>query len=235
MLARAPSSRGKTRLTARLTEERARALRERLFLDTLTAARAAGFPIVVSYTPDDAREEMRELVGEAELIAQRGGDLGERMRNAMLDALASGAEAVVLIGSDLPTLPPENIVHAFKILEGVGLSPAEASAHVVSANSRVDVVFGPAADGGFYLIGAREELPDIFGGVAWSRPDVLARVADAAREAGLIVGLVREYRDVDSPEDLQRLGLTESGASVPDASCDAATTRKVRGFLETDS
>ncbi|HUE89363.1 MAG TPA: TIGR04282 family arsenosugar biosynthesis glycosyltransferase [Vicinamibacterales bacterium] len=203
VLARAPSASGKTRLTAGWPEARARALRERLFLDTLAAARAAGYPVIVCFTPDTARAEMRGLAGEAALIAQRGDDLGARMRHAMLDALASGADAVVLVGSDVPTLPAENIVQAFDMLDGV--SPAGASAKAVdTAESRVDIVFGPTEDGGFYLFGACCEIPDVFRGIDWGGPDVLAQSIRASREAGLMVGLAREWWDVDTPDDLQR-------------------------------
>lgn len=187
LLARAPSARGKTRLTAHLPEDDARALRQQLFLDTLAAARAAGYPVVVSYTPADAREEMRLLVGELALIAQRGDDLGARMRNAMIDACAVGVEAVVLIGSDLPTLPPAHLGDAFAMLD-----------------SGADVVLGPAEDGGFYLVGARTGVADIFSGVDWGRSDVLARVTKAAHGSGLVVGLACEWWDVDTAEDLSR-------------------------------
>ncbi len=187
LLARAPSARGKTRLSAHLPEDDARALHQRLFLDTLGAARAAGYPVIVSYTPEDAREEMRMLVGDLALEAQRGDDLGARMDNAMSDAFANGAEAVVLIGSDLPTLPPAHLYDAFAMLD-----------------SGADVVFGATEDGGFYLVGARAALPDIFGGVEWSRSDVLACVTHAAHEAGLVVGFAREWWDVDTAEDLSR-------------------------------
>lgn len=187
LLARAPSAKGKTRLTAHLPEGDVRALRRRLFLDTLAAARAAGYPVIVSYTPEDAREEMRMLAGDLALEAQRGDDLGARMANAMSDAFANGAEAVVLIGSDLPTLPPAHLRDAFAMLD-----------------SGADVVLGPTEDGGFYLVSARSALPDIFGGVEWSRSDVLARVSHAAHQTGLVVGFAREWWDVDTAEDLSR-------------------------------
>ena len=195
ILARSPSAPGKTRLTEQLPEDRARALRERLFLDTLAAARAAGYPVVVSFTPHTAREEVRELVGEGALIPQRGDDLGARMRNAMFDVFATGATAVVLIGSDLPTLPPEHIVHAFDLMEGQGSSPAV---------SGCDVVLGPSEDGGFYLVGARGHMPNIFSGVEWGQGDVLERVSAAAHDAGVTIARAPEWWDVDAPEDLRR-------------------------------
>ena len=201
ILARAPSARGKTRLTAHLSEANARALRERLFLDTLAAARAAGYPVIVGFTPETAEEEMRELAGDVRLMAQRGDDLGARMRNAMRDVSAAGARAVVLIGSDVPMLPPENIGHAFEQLDGA-LSSAEASPEAI--RPIVDVVLGPAEDGGFYLVGARGDMPDIFSGVSWGQSDVLARVSAAADKAGVRMARARVWWDVDTPEDLRR-------------------------------
>jgi hypothetical protein len=202
ILARAPSARGKTRLTSHLSEAKARALRERLFLDTLAAARAAGYPVIVSFTPENAEDEMRGLAGDVGLIAQRGDELGARMRNAMRDVFASGARAVVLIGSDLPTLPPENIVDAFNLLDGAGFSTAEASPEAVSPT--IDVVLGPSADGGFYLLGARDDMPNIFPGVEWGRSDVVARLSAAADHAGVTIALARGWWDVDTSEDLRR-------------------------------
>jgi hypothetical protein len=202
ILARAPSARGKTRLTAHLSEANARALRERLFLDTLAAARAAGYPVFVCFTPETAEAEMRELAGDAGLIAQRGDDLGARMRNAMSDVVASRSRAVVLIGSDIPMLPPENIVHAFDLLDDAGFSSAEASPEAV--RPIVDVVLGPSEDGGFYLVGARGDMPDIFTGVTWGQSDVLARVSAAADKAGVSMARARVWWDVDTPEDLRR-------------------------------
>jgi rSAM/selenodomain-associated transferase 1 len=187
VLARAPSAPGKSRLTGGLSDDRARALREALLLDTLDVARTVGVPIVISYTPDDARDEMAGLAGDIALVPQRGANLGERMRWAMDDTFASGAESVVLIGSDLPTLPLEHLTDAFAMLE----SPA-------------DLVLGPAEDGGFYLVAARQPRPEVFHGIEWGTPHVLDRVADAARRAGLTVGLTRSWWDVDTPDDLRR-------------------------------
>ena len=188
LLARAPSAGGKTRLTAHLSDARARALRERLFLDTLEVTRATGIPVVVSFTPDDAREEMSRVALDVTLIPQRGNDLGERMLHAMHHAAASGAESVVLIGSDLPALPPQHLLDAFAMLE-----------------TDADVVFGRAQDGGFYLVGARGKMPDIFRGIAWSTPHVFDAVVTAAHRADLRVAYAPEWWDIDGLDDLQRV------------------------------
>ena len=192
LLARAPSARGKTRLTSQLPDERARSLRERLFLDTLAVARATGLPIVVSFTPDEARDEMSHLAADVTWTPQRGEELGARMRNAMNDGFAGGAESVVLIGSDLPTLPPHHLLDAFAMLD-----------------ADADVVFGRSEDGGFYLVGARGAMPDIFHGVTWSTPQVINDVVDAAHRAELMVAYAPEWWDIDRLDDLQRV-LTDS-------------------------
>ena len=92
----------------------------------------------------------------------------------------------MIVGSDAPTLPAE---HLQEILE----SPS-------------DVTLGPTEDGGYYAIACRMPLPDaVFRGVRWSTEHTLGDTVHAAKECGLTVGLGREWWDVDTPEDLERL------------------------------
>jgi hypothetical protein len=93
----------------------------------------------LAITPD---REARRLGA----MPQGRGDLGERMRRAMA-ACAPGP--VVLIGADIPALTAAHIAEAFALL------------------GRYDIVFGPASDGGFWLVGARHRVP-AFGKVLWS-------------------------------------------------------------------
>ena len=165
---------GKTRLTANLSDDDARTLREALLLDTLEVVRSVNVPVTLAYTPDNARAEMEAYVDRgpwtvgrgpwASLRPQRGDDLGARMHCALTDAFAAGATQVLLIGSDLPTLPPTHLGDAFGVLESI------------------DCVFGPADDGGYYLIGVRRgvDLSRIVTGVRWgtarcSRGNTLGR------------------------------------------------------------
>ena len=223
LLARAPSAKGKTRLTAHLSDERAHALRSALLLDTLDVVRALALPIIVNYTPAEARDEMAQLAPEAALVCQQGNDLGERMRHAMDHAFASGADPVVLIGSDLPSLPVAYLRDAVERLGGVNTGAAE----------RPDIVLGPSEDGGFYLIGARSAAPDIFGGITWSGPQVLSAVVAAARARCLVTAFTPAWWDVDRPEDLERL-LTAPSASAPEAHGEVVTARRVREYLRRD-
>ena len=206
VLARAPSAPGKTRLTSNLTHEHARALREALFLDTLDIARLAGVPVCVRYTPSDAREEIASLVGDITHAPQSAGDLGARMQQAAASGFASGAKHVVLLGSDLPTLPPSRVTDAFARLD-----------------AGADCVFGPSDDGGYYLLGlaqARGQGADdtaarfgpLFAGIEWGTERVLQESLAAAAAARLGAEVIAPWYDVDDPDDLARVLADGQGA-----------------------
>jgi rSAM/selenodomain-associated transferase 1 len=110
--------------------------------------------------------------------AQVGDNLGDRMRLTLTDMLHRGSKAV-LMGCDCPTIDAGYVAAAFAALD------------------RSDLVLGPAADGGYGLIGVRREVPDVFSNVRWGRADVLA--ATLARAAALDVEttLLEEVWDVD--------------------------------------
>jgi hypothetical protein len=189
MLARAPSAPGKTRLTSDLEEQRARELRQALLLDTAAVVRAADLPLVIAFTPDDSEAEMRRLLTDVRLVPQRGEDLGERMRLAMNAEFDMGAASVVLIGSDLPTLPPERLGDAGEML-----------------GSGADIVVGPTDDGGFCLVAARAPLPPaLFAGIEWSTATVFERFVANAHGCALTAGVLPGCWDVDAPEDLSRV------------------------------
>jgi len=113
------------------------------------------------------------------LIGQGSGDLGARMQS-LFARLPPGP--VVIIGADIPAIAPADIAAAFQALAG----------H--------DVVFGPASDGGYWLVGLSRRRPQHpFAGVRWSSPHALADTR--ANLAGRRVVLLRELSDVDSAED----------------------------------
>jgi rSAM/selenodomain-associated transferase 1 len=122
------------------------------------------------------------------LLPQRGEDFGERLRNAVADAFA-GAPLLV-VGTDLPRLGAEHAVAAFADLA-----------------AGADVTLGPAADGGYYLIGLAAPRPELFAlpAEAWGGPTVLPRTLAAAHELGLEVGMLRMERDLDTPRDARAL------------------------------
>lgn len=68
-----------------------------------------------------------------------------------------------------------------------------------------DVVLGPAADGGYFLVGLKKPARALFEGVAWSTSRVLRQTLDRVEELGLSHGLLPEYRDMDTFADLETL------------------------------
>lgn len=135
-------------------------------------------------TPDDS---LAHPVWRGRRCRPQGrGDLGQRMRKPF-DILPAGP--VVLVGSDIPAMRPHHIARAFVLL------------------GRHDLVFGPASDGGYWLIGARRRRAlahTLFAGVRWSTPHALADTL-ATIPAGYSVGLADMLDDIDDAADLRRL------------------------------
>ena len=198
VMARVPSDRrGKSRLIRDLGGDHVE-LRRSLLLDTLDAARGvAGADLFVAFEPADSIAEMRRLVGDGvRLFPQQGGILGDRMRNAFERLFAAGYTAVVMIGSDLPSLPTSHIAQAFQCVR-----------------DRDALVIGPATDGGYYLIGLHRLWPALFTSIAWSTADVLATTTRIAETCGLTVSFVSPWHDVDTVDDLRRVLRDPHGAT----------------------
>ena len=149
---------------------------------------------IVAFTPQDAFEPNQHSLRDfwnGEKMPQRGDDLGARMANCIAELHLRGFERVVLIGSDSPDLPLEFIARAFVGLEKNAL------------------VFGPARDGGFYLVGCTKQysgnLSALFEGVSWSDENTLREVLENAKRLKIKTQLLPEWSDVDTLEDLENL------------------------------
>jgi uncharacterized protein len=139
----------------------------------------------LAVTPDRARHRRRLWPAGVVVTGQGSGDLGRRMHRA-LGACPPGP--AVLVGTDIPALGPEHIAQAFRLL------------------SNHDLVFGPAKDGGFWLLGARRSprLPPIFRHVRWSSPHALEdALANLPRQVS--VGFADCLEDVDDGPAYRRL------------------------------
>jgi rSAM/selenodomain-associated transferase 2/rSAM/selenodomain-associated transferase 1 len=195
MMARAPSVPGKTRL-GRSTE----ALRRALFLDTWDVVASRAWDAALVFTPSETADECAALVrpagGTPLLVPQSGDDLGERMSAAWRQLFRAGYARVILIGSDLPSLPPSRLADADRALQ-----------------RGADLVLGPAEDGGYYLVGLSRPTTSIFTGIAWGGPDVLRQTLARAAAAGLRAATIGAWYDIDSPSDLSRL-LGEGGVGA---------------------
>lgn len=212
MLARSPFAAGKTRLTAGLEPSTAAGLRGAMLRDTIEAVLVPGWPVHVHITPAADLARMPAWLAEDTAFAanaarvhwhpQRGDDLGARMIAALGDTLAAGHDVAVLVGSDVPDLPADAVT--------------DARAALVSRPCGTRVVFGPAADGGFYLVAATDiaALAAGFRDVAWSQPSVLADVTARLAAAGCDIVAVQAWPDLDAPADLEAL-IARPGGGAP--------------------
>jgi len=198
----------KTRLCPPLDPDEAASLHGTLVLDAVERAKGlAGASLYVAGAPDLAHPFFKVLEGRygAKLLPQRGPDLGARMKWAMQDAFEQGAEDVLLTGTDLPTLPRAHLMESLTLIK------------------KHDVVLGPTADGGYYLIGLHRMVPALFEGIAWSTASVFADTKEKTEDAGLSLGLLPECRDLDTLEDLKVfIGLCGK---------DRAMTKRTEGAL----
>ena len=128
---------------------------------------------------------------------QNGTDLGLRMENTFRELFAAGYAEVAIIGSDSPDLPAAHIDAAFARL------------------GEADVVYGPSADGGYYLIALRQVHEVLFRDIPWSSGTELRLSLERARAAGLTSALLPEWYDVDTPADLERPGLVVASNGAP--------------------
>ena len=178
----------KTRLIPALGAEGAAALHRRLVLRTLRTAhslcQSQDVELEIRFAGDDANP-MQHWLGDSWLCrSQCEGDLGQRMAGAFADSFREGSPATVIIGSDCPALTPEVLAAAFDSLK---TNP---------------VVFGPATDGGYYLIGLTQPMPEVFQGVAWGTETVLAQSLEILARLGSKPTLLQPLDDLDRPEDV---------------------------------
>ncbi|MEI2771716.1 MAG: TIGR04282 family arsenosugar biosynthesis glycosyltransferase [Candidatus Competibacter sp.] len=195
IFAKAPiPGRVKTRLAGRLGTRGAARLYRQLLCRTLALARAARLCPVELWCAPDARHGFfvacRREYG-VRLRRQCAGDLGKRMSHAFNRTSTENGYAV-LIGSDCAS---------------VGTTELRAALDQLATGR--DAVLGPAADGGYVLVGLRRPCPSLFRGIAWSTPAVLAATRRRLRQAGLYWAELPVGWDVDTPADLRRLRRSE--------------------------
>lgn len=216
VFAKAPvPGRVKTRLAGRLGARGAAALYRRLLRGTLAMTRTARLCPVELWCAPDARHGFfaacRREYG-VRLRRQCTGDLGQRMNHALNRALEE-SDRVVLIGGDCASVGALELRAAFDHL----------------ADER-DAVLGPAADGGYVLVGLRRPCPAMLRGIAWSNPTVLEATRRRLRRAGLDWAELPVGWDVDTPADLRRLRRLQKpspSTPLPDSEGSSVDSRRL--------
>jgi len=178
IIAKAPvAGCSKTRLSPPCTPEQAAALATAALADTLQAVAAT--PVARRIVVLDGAPGPWLPAGEFEVIAQRGGDLAQRLAAAFADI----AEPALVVGMDTPQLTPRLLTHALDAL------------------ARSDAVLGPAPDGGYWAIGLRRSDDAVFAGVPMSDPATCAVQRARLRARGLMTRELAPLRDVDDIAD----------------------------------
>jgi len=183
------TGKAKTRLIPALGAEGAAALHRRMADHTLVQVQALQFQhplcVEVRFAGGD-RDLMQRWLGTDLMYTVQGeGDLGDRMGRSFQSAFDASVDRAVIIGTDCPDLNATLLDQAFRELQ------------------HHDLVLGPASDGGYYLIGLRRLIPQLFIGMEWSTATVLERTLEIAAELNLSVALLPVLSDVDYPADLE--------------------------------
>lgn len=176
----------KTRMGQSIGNQAAADLYAAMLRDVLnTVANLPEMTPMIFWADTEFPKNMGDLENGFTSYLQAGNDLGERMACAFDTAFSLGFEHCCIIGSDAPDLPPEYILQAFELLE----------------NNSVDVVFGPATDGGYYLAGMNKTYLQLFDGIPWSSRETLDKSCAKATALGISYALLPEWHDIDTLED----------------------------------
>lgn len=205
----------KTRLTPPLRAAEAAALNICFLRDISASITKAGCNAqgIGCFTPEGAEKTFHDIFpGDFPLVAQRPGDLSERLVGATEDLMALGFASVCLINSDSPTVPASVFAEAVRLLSLPG----------------VDVVLGPSDDGGYYLIGIKKCQPGLFEAIDWSTDRVRTQTLERAAQMGLVVRLLPACYDIDDRRALSRLCEDLLG---PNAAKDSEIAPATREFL----
>ena len=174
----------KTRLLPVLNPEQCAGLHWAFLRDLTEIYKQLDAHLFVAYTPDADWESLKSVFPPAGYIPQKGKDLGEKMYRAIKKVTELGYESVILTGTDLPMMTKAHLESGFAVLE------------------EKDIAIGPTSDGGYYLIGMKKPVRDVFRVEGYGGSSVFENTVAAAEGAGFSVGIAMSCDDVDTPEDL---------------------------------
>jgi rSAM/selenodomain-associated transferase 1 len=177
----------KTRLAPSLPAEAVVDLYRCMIEDTLDLARAVSTDALAIVCPTSDTAELISWLSAIEIVGQQGHGLAAGLASAFRVFIERGYRRVIAIDGDSPQLPPETLDKAFRLLD------------------EVDLVVGPTADGGYYLVGSTRMQNELFDTQRMGTGRALDSLTARARGLGLQVALTETRYDVDEAEDLGRL------------------------------
>jgi rSAM/selenodomain-associated transferase 1 len=179
----------KTRLCPPFTFEEAAGMYDALMRDTIElAAGVENTTLAVAVTPVGAVDYFGAITPAGTLLLPvEAADIGGCLERVFEDLFDMGFHKVMAINSDGPSLPRCVLSQALGLLES----------H--------DVVFGPAHDGGYYLVGLKQPHPLLFRGIPWSTDLVLTESLAQAATLGLRAAQTRLWYDVDTAAEVREL------------------------------
>jgi rSAM/selenodomain-associated transferase 1 len=178
----------KTRLVPPLTPAEASELYGAFLADFFARlARLKKLEATVFYDGENSEAIEGLLPHKATLVRQEGDSLGERLENAFRRLFSRDCAGACVIGSDSPDLPLPYIKRAYLKLK------------------RVEAVVGPTFDGGYYLIGLKRLIPDLFHGIPWGTTNVLAETLRIAEAGSISCAFLPPWYDVDDVISLSHL------------------------------
>lgn len=172
----------KTRLAKSIGDQKALKVYHKLVEHTHAVTHPLQANKEVWYSSNIQQDDIWQNEGFTKKI-QKGDDLGERMKHAFKEAFEGTAKKAVIIGSDNAEITSEIIEKAFKALD------------------EIDIVIGPAKDGGYYLLGMKKYQPQVFDGIEWSTDKVLDSTIQIIKEYGNTFALLKALNDVDTIDD----------------------------------
>jgi rSAM/selenodomain-associated transferase 1 len=185
ILAKAPLPKHvKTRLMGHLTDEERLNLYESLLKETVKKLTGIeGVDTLICYWPMDAKDYFMQF--GLEIFPQSDGDIGTRMFNALKKVFDMSYKKAVIVGVDIPDLSSEPALKALEMLD------------------KKDIVFGPSFDGGYYMVGMKKPLREIFEDIEWSTKATLKQSIEKASEQGYNLHFTETLLDIDTPDDLK--------------------------------
>jgi len=177
----------KTRLAKTIGDEKALEVYQKLISVTKNASNKCNVDKHIFYSDFIGGDDW----GKAVKFIQKGNDIGERMLNAFEQGFDEGYQQIILIGSDLPDINETIIKQGF------------------SALSDTPFVFGPAEDGGYYLVGMIKYTPTLFFNKPWSQPNLLDKTLLELDNDKTTFTLLKTLNDIDTFEDLKQSVLAD--------------------------